>query len=666
MSILYPELEILSETSCDFAAQAHDETVRAWCAGRDFDEMQAQIGAMLRDPAHIPLCEEHHARMYHFLQDAAHPKGVYRVSSAAMYRAGAPDWQVLFAVADFDELLGDDVYLSGIAHCETAPERVLLSLSPAGTDAAYTIEFDLAQQAVVADGFHFPLSKSTAQWRDADSVWLCPAWDERQVTASGYPREAWLMERGQTIAEAQPIFQAEENDVSVEAWRYLDGQGAPLDVLCVRHGFFAQSYFRIKPDGAVVKIPLPPGAEVCGYLGGFLLLRLREAWRRTRETYSAGSLLAVKYARDALHQAQVLFCPSAAQSLECVESSRRFVLIHYLDNVASRLAAWRLGHDVWQPVSAPQVDTLTLELIDQPYGGDVFYFVGEDLLHPPVLYVWDAGSDELSVLRRRRAAFSSDGLHLEQHFALAADGTQIPYFWCGSRAAADVPTMVYAYGGFGVSALPHYQEITGKYWLEKGGALVIANIRGGGEYGPDWHHAAQRENKNISVTDLLAVVRDLHGKGYTSPPHTALQGGSNGALMVTAAMCRAPQCAGAVVAEMPLSDMLRYPALGAGASWIEEYGDPGHESYQASLVSLSPLHQVREGVDYPPLLITTDLNDDRVHPAHALKLYARLRAVGAPSWLYVNAVGGHEGNADQATQAAEFAVVWSFLNQTIR
>ncbi|MDO5686901.1 MAG: prolyl oligopeptidase family serine peptidase [Neisseria sp.] len=665
MNILYPELETLSAATVDFAAAAHRETTRQWCGDEAFAQLRDDVAAMLRDPQHIALCEEHHARMYHFLQDETYPKGVYRVASAAMYRAGAPDWEILFSVADLDDLLGDDVYLSGIAHCETAPLRVLLSLSPAGGDAAYTLEWDLARGAPAEDGFHFPLGKSTITWRDENSVWVCPAWDARQCTVSGYAREAWLLRRGQSFVQAQPIMQADDDDVALEAWRYLDAQGAPLDIACVRHGFFAQSYFRILPSGETENIPLPTGAELCGLLGGFLLLRLREDWQRSREHYLAGSLIAVKYARGALHEAFVLFRPSATQSLECVETSRRFVLVHYLDNVAGCLKAWRLQHNTWQQVPAPSVDTLTLELTDQPYGGDVFYFLAEDLLQPPVLYAWDANLDELCVMRRRKTVFAQDQLRIEQHFAQAADGSLIPYFWCGSRAAADTPTVVYAYGGFGVSTLPHHQEITGKHWLQNGGAWVIANVRGGSEFGPNWHHAAQRTHKARAAEDLLAVVRDVHGKGYTSPAHTALQGGSNGGLVVTAAMCRAPHLIGAVVAEMPLIDMLRFHRLGAGASWIEEYGDPEHETFQAALKALSPLHHLQDNTVYPPVLITTDLHDDRVHPAHALKLYARLRELGAKAYLYVNQAGGHEGNADQTTQAAEFATVFRFLRENL-
>ena len=277
-----------------FAETEHRNTQRWLETLPDYEPMRQDILTQLQSEQQIPFCQEHRARMYHFHQSADYPKGVYRVCSAASYRAGLPDWQILFSVADFDAVLGDDVYLDGVSHYVEAPHRVLLSLSPSGGDAAYTLEFDLEAGTLVQDGFHFPAGKNHIAWRDADSVWLCPAWDEQQLTDSGYPREVWLLRRGQQLEDAQPVLQTAAASVMVHAWRYLDAQGAPIDLIEEATGFFSKQYHQVLADGSTRPLGLPASCEMVGYLGGQLLVQLREDWPRAKQTYAGGSLLAVK------------------------------------------------------------------------------------------------------------------------------------------------------------------------------------------------------------------------------------------------------------------------------------------------------------------------------------------------------------------------------------
>lgn len=661
----YANLENLNDETIAFAKNAHQKTISTFCCDNDFNRLSNRIFKQLSDSKHIPLCEEHHDCMYHFLQDETYPKGVYRVASSPLYRAGIPDWKILFSVADFDELLQDNVYLTGIAHCESNPKRVLLSLSPFGRDSAYVLEFDLDNQCLVENGFHFPCSKATISWRDKDSIFVCPAWEEDQCTQSGYSREVWLMKRGEMFEDATLILRTSQDKVSVEAWRYLDTQGSDMDIILVRHGFFSEEYFKINNDNNIEKIPLPQGAEICGLFAGFLLLRLREDWQRTKHKYFSGSVIAVKYAKHQLLEVFELFRPNAKQSIEYVETSRRFVLIHYLDNVSGRLKAWKYHKGLWKQQETPNLSTYTLELIDQPHGGDIFYFLAEDSITPPTLYSWDAYLNELCVIRKRIPSFNHQHIVLEQYFAKADDGVSIPYFWCGKNKSATTPTIIYVYGGFGVNVLPQYQEVIGEHWLEKGGAFVLANIRGGGELGVDWHHAAQRENKMRSVQDLIAILDDLHKNNFTSPQYTILQGGSNGALIISATLAYAPQKIGAAIAEMPIIDLLHFHKIGAGASWIEEYGNPEDENMQNTLCKISPLQQIKPTSKYPPVLITTDLSDDRVHCSHALKLHHHLNLCNITNYLYLNQAGGHSGNADKQSTANEMATIYSFINKYI-
>ena len=574
---------------------------------------------------------------------------------------------MLFSVADFDEILGENVYLSGVTHCETNPSRALLFLSPQGSDAAFVLEFDCQDKKIVENGFHFPCGKNHIAWRDKDSLWVCPAFDARHMTQSGYPREVWLFQRGDSFETATPVFQAAFEVMSVDAWRYLDTQGKDLDIICVNHGFFTPEYFTVDKDNQPVALPLPDGAQLCGVLGGFLLLRLQKAWQRTKQTHSSGSLIAVKFAKGQLLESFVLFSPADNQSLQCVETSRHCVFIHYLDNVSATLKAWKLNEGgAWREMTAPQINAKTIEFTDQPLGGDVFYFLSEDSVHPPVLYLWDAGCDELSVIRRRRPVFNLENIQLKQYVAKSSDGVDIPYFWCGQKPSPDTPTIVYVYGGFGENNLPYYQEMIGRYWLEKGGAVVFACVRGGGELGVDWHYAAQRQNKMRSVDDLICVIKDLQQNGLTSPEKTVVQGGSNGALVAMSAVCQIPQRIAAVVAELPIADMLHYTQFGAGASWADEYGDPNNIDFQATLQRLSPIAQLDnvQG-ELPAVLITTDLADDRVTPIHALKLYAKLQEKNANALLYLNTDGGHDGNTSLKHSAKNTAVIWQFLLQQL-
>ena len=649
-----------------FVRAEHARTLERFCRSKQYLAIRDDILAQLQDERQIPFCQEHRARMYHFHQSADFPKGVYRVCSAASYRAGLPEWETLFSVADFDEILDDDVYLDGVSHYVEQPEKVLLNLSAAGSDAAYTVEFDLQTRKIVEGGFHFPLGKNSIAWRDEDSVWVCPAWEEGQLTTSGYPREVRLLRRGQAFEDAPPVFRLPENGVMTHAWRYLDGQGAPIDLIEAADTFFTKTYYQVGADGTTRPLALPKDAEIAGYLAGQLLVQLKTAWARANQSYPAGSLVAVKLNKGMLGEAHLLFAPNAAQAVEAVETTKRFVVASLLDNVSGSLKAWKWERDTWVEHPLPALPQGAIELADQPWGGDVLYLAASDFVTPLTLYALDLNVNELSVLRRQPAQFDAQGIETEQHFAQSADGTPIPYYRVGrSSRQPETPTLIYCYGGFAVPELPHYLGSIGRHWLAQGGAFVLANIRGGGEF-VGWHEAAVLENKHKSAQDLLAVCADLHARGHTRPERTAIQGGSNGGLVSAMAFQMQPESIGALVCEVPLTDMLRYTKLYAGASWADEYGDPDHPEIRAYWQQHSPYQNLSGSLNYPPALITTSLADDRVHPAHALKLHAKLRQnPAAQSWLYAPENGGHTGNGTQEETAAELACVFSFLWETV-
>ena len=630
-----------------------------------FASVQSSILNQLQSNKNIPFCEEHQGKMYHFFQDEQYPKGVYRACFSSAYRAGNPEWQILFSVVDFDEILGEDVFLSGIAHCTLNPDRVLLSLAPGGQDAEFTLEFDLQEQTLVEGGFHFPLAKSHIHWRDENSVWVCPAWHPQQLTEAGYPSEVWLLERNQSFEEATPVFKTETDHLLVRAWRYLDGQGSPVDLIEEASSFFQKKYHLIHTDLTISELSFPEQCEVVGYLNGQILLHLQQDWVRANQHYPCGALVAVTLHKGTLGQAHLLFAPDTQQTIETVETSRRYIILHYLENVRSYLKAWYWQQGSWQEHLLPALPQGTIELIDQPWGGDLLYFTVEDFLTPSTLLVLDLVFNELTLLRRAPNLFNTQGLSTHQFFAKSADGTKIPYFWTGHEASPDTPTLVYVYGGFGLSELPYYLGSLGEHWLNKGGALVVANVRGGGEFGPKWHQAAQKQNKYKSVDDLIAVIDDLVQTNKSSPKQIALQGGSNGGLVVASAMVREPEKIGAVISEVPLTDMLNFHHYSVGKSWLEEYGNPDDAADREALIELSPLHQLKVGITYPPAFLTSSLTDDRVHPVHAVLFARKLTQLGQSCLLYLAKEGGHSGNHTQKDTADELALVLVYLYQVL-
>jgi prolyl oligopeptidase len=630
-----------------------------------FAVLQDEILETLRDTRQIPFFNQHQGWLYNFHQSAAQPRGVYRRTSLASYRATEQDWQV---VLDIDQLAAQedaDWFLEGVSHYTLDPAHCLLTLSRGGSDAVLTREYDLDAQCFVDGGFSFPFGKNHIAWRDLDSVFVCPAWEVDQRTRSGYPREVWLLQRGQTWAQAQKVFSAPHEAMMVSAWRFLCTSGAQLDMIEAADSFYRKTYYVLGADARPSAVDLPADAEVLAWLYGDLLVKLTHDWVRDDQVFAAGSLLALTLETGAL---TCLLCPGARASIEAIECSKNFILVNLLENVKSQLLAFKREADGWQRQALPVPDSGVIEFVDQPWDTDVLYYSFSDFLTPTGLYRIELPDGTPECLRAQPAAFDASRFVAEQWHALAPDGTDIPYFVVRQRDQpfnGQVPTLLYGYGGFEVAMLPYYMDNFGPQWLEKGGAFVVANIRGGGEFGPAWHQAAQGIHRAVSFDDFVAVAEDLIARGLTSPEKLAIEGGSNGGLLVGAAMVRRPELFRAVVCEVPLLDMLRYSQLLAGPSWIDEYGDPDDAAQRPFIEAYSPYHQLRCGVAYPQALFTTSRRDDRVHPAHARKMVARLNELGHQPLFCETDTGGHAGNAGQEQTAADLARVLVYLYQRL-
>lgn len=630
-----------------------------------FAPLQAEILQTLRDTRQIPYFNQHGQWLYNFHQSEAQPRGVYRRTTLAAYRAGASDWQVVMDIDQLAEAEQHDWYLEGVSHYTLGPARCLLTLCLGGSDAAVTREYDLEAMAFVEGGFSLPFGKNHVAWRDQDSLFVCPAWEKRQCSRAGYPREVWLLERGQDWSQARRLFAAPVSAMMVTAWRFLDCAGGWLDMIEASDGFYRKSYHLLREDLSTQSLPLPPDAEVLAWLHGDLLVKLAQPWMHAGQSLPAGAL--ITYRVDTGEVAPLL-CPGPRASVESVECSRGFILVNLLENVKSRLLAFGWQQGQWGEVTLQAQSDGVIEFVDQPWDTDVLYYSYSDFLTPTGLYRLELPQGVPECLRAQPAAFDASCFVAEQWYARAADGTDIPYFIVRARdlpCDGQSPTLLYGYGGFEVAMLPYYMDNFGPHWLEKGGVFVVANIRGGGEFGPAWHQAAQGVHRAVSFEDFISVAEDLIVRGVTRPERLAIEGGSNGGLLVGAAMVRRPELFRAVVCEVPLLDMLGYTRLLAGASWIDEYGDPDDAAQRPHLQAYSPYHQLQPGKCYPRALFTTSRRDDRVHPAHARKMVAQLNAFGHTPLFIETDSGGHAGNAGQAQTATDLARVLVYLYQQL-
>lgn len=645
---------------------------------------EARILEVLNSRDRIPYVSRIGAHVYNFWTDEAHPRGLWRRTTLADYRNAQPSWELVLDIDALGQAEGKSWVWHGAApvpsRTEAGVDRCLVFLSPGGSDAHVVREFDLVARRFVPDGFTLAEAKSRCQWIDRDTLYVGTDFGPGAMTSSGYPRVLKRWQRGTPLSQAQLVFEGRPDDVSVGAWvQHLSGGGQ-------RHFFsrsidFYNGEDHLLEDGRLQRIDKPDDADL-QVQGDLMLLQLRSDWTVAGSTHPAGALLATglqAFLRGE-RRFDVLFTPTPTRSLENVEFTRTHVLLDVLDNVAARLEELRCVDGQWQRRVVPMpahvhlwVASLHDEALDDDPLAEAYFLGREDFLTPDALLIVQAGGGAPELLRQRPALFDSSGMRTEQLSATSRDGTQVPYFvvWPrGAEADGDNPTLLYGYGGFEVSLLPGYQAVRGDLWLRRGGVLVIANLRGGGEFGPRWHQAAIREHKQRSYDDFIAVAEDLVARRITSPHRLGIQGGSNGGLLMGAALTQRPDLFGAVVCQVPLLDMRRYHRLLAGASWMAEYGDPDNADDWDFIGRYSPYQQVKADARYPRVLFTTSTRDDRVHPAHARKMVARMQAQGHDVLYYENIEGGHGGAADPKQQAhlraLEFAYLWMQLGQAAK
>ncbi len=633
-----------------------------------FDEMRKQILEVLDSEARIPFVERLGSLYYNFWRDPAHVRGIWRRTTLAEYRKPEPHWET---VLDLDALAATEKenWVWEGSDCLRPDFRLcLVNLSRGGADARVVREFDLKAKAFVPGskgGFELVEAKSNIGWRDADSVFVGTDFGPGSMTSSGYPRLAKIWKRGTPLAAATTLFEGQPGDVDVAAFRDHT-PGFERDFVQRNVAFFSSEKFLVGKDGKLVRLDLPLDAELSTHRQ-WMLIRLRTDWTVAGQTYLGGSLLAAPFDGYLAGQRHltVLFKPTKTTSLDSFSWTRHHLLLATLQDVASHIEVLTPRRGDWKRADLPGLPAFSAASASgtDPVLDDELFTTVEGFLTPTTLSRGDlAHGPETQVLKQGPAFFDASGLQVQQYFVASKDGTRVPYFVVGPKGSPGAkPTLLTGYGGFEISWTPMYDGMVGRAWLARGGVFAVANIRGGGEYGPAWHEAALKQNRLRAYEDFAAVARDLVARGLTTKAQLGARGGSNGGLLMGNMLTLYPELFSAIVCDVPLLDMKRYTTLSAGASWIAEYGDPQKPEEWAFIKSFSPYENVRPGVAYPPVLFTTSTRDDRVGPVHARKMEAVLLALGADALLYENIEGGHGAAANHAEQAFMAALRYTFL-----
>jgi prolyl oligopeptidase len=601
--------------------------------------------------------------VYNFWQDKEHERGIWRRTTIASYRTPEPEWETVLDLDALSKADNEKWVFKGADCLEPEYRLCMVNLSRGGGDAVVVREFDTRAKAFVAGGFTLPEAKSNVSFKDADTLWVGTNFGEGSLTASGYPRLVKLWKRGTPLSAARTVFEGNREDVNVRGGTIVRPDGR-YDVVFQTVTFYSGKTFLLLGD-RLIRIRVPEDASFASVYRDHVLFSLRTDWKVGDATFRQGSLLAGKV--DDLLQDRnvftVLFEPSERVSLGAVNSTADRLLMTTLDNVRGKLYRLSLENGSWKREEVPLPGQGSVRVTAESDEEDLFFFGYQDFLTPSSLYFVDGGKPAEKV-KSLPAFFKTDGMRTEQYEATSKDGTKIPYFVVypkGFKADGTAPTLLYAYGGFEVPSLPSYNGARGAAWEERGGVYVLANIRGGGEFGPRWHLAAIKENRIKTHEDFVAVAEDLIARKITSPAHLGIMGGSNGGLLVGTAFTLRPDLFGAVVCQVPLLDMRRYSKMLAGASWVAEYGDPDKPEEWSYIKTWSPYQLVRKDAKYPKVFFWTTTRDDRVHPGHPRKMVAKMTDMGHPVLYFENIEGGHGSGAVNAQRATTTALEYSYL-----
>jgi prolyl oligopeptidase len=664
--------EARSPEALDWVAKENERTLAAFEADPRYAQLKAEALAIFDSNDRIPFVSFRPDGLYNFWQDKANPKGVLRRTTLESYRTEKPEWEIVLDIDALAKAEGKEWVYQGSTCLPTKRNMCMIALSDGGEDATIMREFDTTTKQFVEGGFVLDAkSQGGVQWVDENTLLVSRGFGEGTLTESEYPFTTREWKRGTALADAPEIFRGDPTDVSAGAGLLRDNVGTVHARTAYRGISFHERLAYVWKDGAWLQLDIPTKASPYGIVDGHLLVSTDVDWTVDGQTFPADSLIAMDLeewkANPNGAKKTLVWAPGERQTKQggAITGSSLFVTL--LDNVVGKVLQFNFDDGQWLSKQVPLPDNATLGIAASSDETDQIMYTVSGFLEPTTLYYTD-GTTPPAILKTSPSYFTPEGMAVEQHEATSKDGTKIPYFIVkpkGMKLDGSTATLLTGYGGFQVPRLPGYLGSTGKLWVEKGGAYVLANLRGGGEFGPMWHQTAIRENKQRTWDDFIAVGEDLVKRGFTSPEHLGIQGGSQGGLLVGTFFTQRPDLLNAAIVQIPLFDMLRYHLIGRGASWIGEYGDPRIPEQRKWIEGYSPYQKIVPGVDYPSPFLWASTADDRTHPAHARKGAARLKELGQPYYYFEDTTGGHSGGVDNDQRAKLQALQFVYLMQRL-
>ena len=664
--------EARSDRALDWVRSENDRTLAHMEADPRFEQLKNEALAIYDSEDRIPFVSIRPDGLYNFWQDKANPKGLLRRTTLESYQSNDIAWETVLDVDALAAAEGKEWVYKGSTCLPPDQRMCMIALSDGGKDATIMREFDTATKQFIDGGFVLDSeSQGSVQWLDKDTLLVSRDFGEGTLTDSEYPFTTRIWKRGTDVTDAPEIFRGESSDVWSGAGLLRDNKGVVHARTAFRGVSFHESINYVWHEGEWLELDMPKKASLAGIIDGQLLYSTDVDWEVGGQTFPADALVSVdleEWKRDPNGAKKTLvWAPAERQTKQGISSTANSAFITILDNVVGKVLKFDFDGGKWVSTEVALPDNATVGVAAASDESDQIMFSVTDFLSPTTLYYTD-GSGDPAVLKTSPAYFDAMGMEVEQHEATSKDGTKIPYFIVkpkGMTLDGSTATLLTGYGGFQVPRLPSYLGTTGKLWVEKGGAYVLANMRGGGEFGPMWHQSAIRENKQRTWDDFIAVAEDLVKRGFTTPDHLGIQGGSQGGLLVGTAFTQRPDLFDAAIVQIPLFDMLRYHLIGRGASWIGEYGDPRIPEQRAWIEGYSPYQKIVDGVDYPSPFLWASTADDRTHPAHARKGAAKLKELGQDYWYFEDMTGGHSGGVDNEQRAKLQALQMVYLMQRL-
>ena len=664
--------EVESEKALGWVKSQNERSLKLLQADPRYADLEAKALAILEAKDRIASPSFRAGQISNFWQDQQSVRGVVRRTSVESYLTDNPQWETVLDIDALTKAENANWVFRGSNCLPPAETLCLVSLSNGGKDAVEIREFDARSKSFVQGGFRLSDGKQSADWLDADTLYVARDWGPGTLTESGYPFVVKKWKRGAPVEQAVEVYRGTATDVAAGAGMLRDEEGKVQAVLFTRSPSFFEAEYYIEAQGGPKRLPFPLKSSLQGLVKKQVVITVEDDWTWQGKTYAKGSLLSFSLealkADPANAKATLVFAPGPRESIEQVSSTRNRLLVAVYENVKGGLYAFDFNGKAWSRQKLKLPENASIGVVSTRDEDDKVFVTVAGFIDPDALYYGDVLKNDFARAKSLPPRFDGSNITVVQHEATSPDGTKVPYFLVhkkGLKLDGSNPTLLYAYGGFQVSMTPSYSGTMGKLWLERGGVYVLANIRGGGEFGPAWHQAGLKTNRQVIFDDFVAVANDLISRKITTPRRLGIMGGSNGGLLMGVQLTQRPELWNAVVIQVPLLDMLRYHKLLAGASWVGEYGDPDDAVEGAFLRRISPYHNLKAGTTYPEPFFVTSSKDDRVHPGHARKMAALMEKMGLPFLYYENIDGGHAAAANQRERAKRISLEFTYLSRKL-